>query len=201
MQLGLLDHSRWRFTFPLLCFLGGAVLLTHTHVATGLKQEFLIEVSHAGIALCAVLAGIGALAFLLLTILSNGLTAFRQTELRLEVAFPRAERLEFERRVIFPAAQLDAAAVSQYYDVLALVEKLSYAGNEAARRFLDGEIDRNAAIDWLEKRLGPYPFDSFGVLVVDNDSGMETQTMVTLGDSPYSLSEAVLVHEIGRAHV
>ncbi|GAA4087056.1 M1 family metallopeptidase [Nocardioides kongjuensis] len=51
------------------------------------------------------------------------------------------------------------------------------------------------AIDWLEKRLGPYPFDSFGVLVVDNDSGMETQTMVTLGDSPYSLSEAVLVHE------
>ena len=59
VQRGLLDHSRWRFTFPLLCFLGGAVLLTHTHVATGLKQEFLIEVSHAGIAICAVLAGIG----------------------------------------------------------------------------------------------------------------------------------------------
>ncbi|WGX97425.1 M1 family metallopeptidase [Nocardioides sp. L-11A] len=51
------------------------------------------------------------------------------------------------------------------------------------------------AIDWLERILGPYPFDSFGVLVVDNDSGMETQTMVTLGDSPYSLSAAVLVHE------
>ena len=59
VQLGKLPESRWRFTFPLLCFLGGAVLLTHTHVATGLKQEFLIEVSHAGIALCAVLAGIG----------------------------------------------------------------------------------------------------------------------------------------------
>ena len=42
-----------------LCFLGAAVLLTHTHVATGLKAEFLIEVSHAGIALFAVLAGIG----------------------------------------------------------------------------------------------------------------------------------------------
>lgn len=51
------------------------------------------------------------------------------------------------------------------------------------------------AIDWLEELLGPYPFDSFGVLVVDNESGMETQTMVTLGDSAYSLSEAVLVHE------
>ena len=59
VQLGKLPGSRWRFTFPLLCFLGGAVLLTHTHAATGLKQEFLIEVSHAGIALCAVLAGIG----------------------------------------------------------------------------------------------------------------------------------------------
>ncbi|TNM50144.1 M1 family metallopeptidase [Nocardioides albidus] len=51
------------------------------------------------------------------------------------------------------------------------------------------------AIDWLEKVLGPYPFDSFGLLVVDNESGMETQTMVTLGDTAYSLSEAVIVHE------
>ena len=69
----------------------------------------------------------------------------------IDVAFPRAERLEFERRVLFPAAQLESAVAPQYYDVLALVEKLSYAGNEAARRYLDGEIDRNAAIDWLEK--------------------------------------------------
>jgi aminopeptidase N len=52
-----------------------------------------------------------------------------------------------------------------------------------------------AAIDWLEKVLGPYPFASFGVVVVDNDSGMETQTMVTLGDTDYSLSPAVMVHE------
>ncbi len=51
------------------------------------------------------------------------------------------------------------------------------------------------AIDWLEKILGPYPFDSFGVVVVDNDSGMETQTMVTLGNTRYSLSPEVMVHE------
>ena len=73
----------------------------------------------------------------------------------IDVAFPRAERLEFERRVLFPAARLESAVAPQYYDVLALVEKLSYAGNEAARRYLDGEIDRNAAIDWLE-RYGLY---------------------------------------------
>jgi hypothetical protein len=69
----------------------------------------------------------------------------------IEVAFPRAERLEFERRVIFPAAGLDPAGVTEYYDVLALVDRLSYAGNEAARRYLNGQIGANAAADWLVK--------------------------------------------------
>jgi hypothetical protein len=69
----------------------------------------------------------------------------------IEVAFPRAERLEFERRVLFPAAGLNPENAVQYYDVLALVDKLSYAGNEAARRYLDGRIDAKAAADWLEK--------------------------------------------------
>jgi hypothetical protein len=69
----------------------------------------------------------------------------------IDVAFPRAERLEFERAVVFPAAQLRADQVSQYYEVLALVDRLSYAGNEAARRYLNGEMDRAAAVDWLEQ--------------------------------------------------
>ncbi len=59
VQAGTLAASRWRYTFPLLCFLGGAVMLTHTHTALGTKREFLIEVSHAGIAVFAMLAGIG----------------------------------------------------------------------------------------------------------------------------------------------
>src|SRR5436190_15445336 len=67
-----------------------------------------------------------------------------------EVVFTKAERLEFEQRVLFPAAQLKSETAVRYYDVLALVDRLSYAGNEAARRYLNGEIDRNAAIDWLE---------------------------------------------------
>ncbi len=73
----------------------------------------------------------------------------------IEVAFPRAERLEFERRVIFPAAGIDASEAAQYYEVLALVDQLSYAGNEAARRYLNGEIDARGAADWLE-RYGLY---------------------------------------------
>jgi hypothetical protein len=69
----------------------------------------------------------------------------------IEVAFPRSERVAFERQVIFPAAGLDPQRSARYYDVLALVDRLSYAGNEAARRYLDGEIDAPAAAAWLEK--------------------------------------------------
>ena len=69
----------------------------------------------------------------------------------IEVAFPRAERIEFERRVLFPAAGLDPSTTTQYYDVLALVDQLSYAGNEAARRYINGTIDAKGAADWLEK--------------------------------------------------
>jgi hypothetical protein len=69
----------------------------------------------------------------------------------IEVAFPRADRIEFERRVLFPAAQLEPGMAGRYYEVLGLVDQLSYAGNEAARRYLNGTIDATAAADWLEK--------------------------------------------------
>jgi aminopeptidase N len=37
------------------------------------------------------------------------------------------------------------------------------------------------AIAFLEQRFGPYPFPTGGVVVVDSESGMETQQMITLG--------------------
>ena len=55
-----------------------------------------------------------------------------------------------------------------------------------------------AGLDWLEARLGPYPFDSLGFLLVENQSGMETQTMVTLGMTEYTTSTPVLVHEMAH---
>ena len=51
-------------------------------------------------------------------------------------------------------------------------------------------------LDWIEDRLGPYPFSSLGFVVVDSTSGMETQTMITLGATDYTLSPAVVVHEM-----
>jgi hypothetical protein len=69
----------------------------------------------------------------------------------IDVAFPRQDRLAFERSTIFPAAGLDSTRAAEYYEILALVDRLSYAGNEAARRYLNGEIDAKAAAGWLEQ--------------------------------------------------
>ncbi len=54
----------------------------------------------------------------------------------------------------------------------------------------------HAAIDWIEERLGPYPFSSGGIVVTDSESAMETQTMITLGDTDYVRSAPVIVHEL-----
>jgi hypothetical protein len=69
----------------------------------------------------------------------------------IEVAFPGDERVAFEEKILFPAAGLDAARARQYYAVQALADRLAYAGNEAARRYLNGEIDAAQAVAWLEK--------------------------------------------------
>jgi hypothetical protein len=69
----------------------------------------------------------------------------------IEVAFSDAERRAFERDVLFPAAALNPARVDEYYDFHDLIDRLSYAGNEAARRYLNGEIDRQTAVQWLTR--------------------------------------------------
>lgn len=69
----------------------------------------------------------------------------------IDVAFPPAERLDLERRVIYPAAGLDPSQAERYDAVLALVDRLSYAATEAARRYLDGETTATEAADWLER--------------------------------------------------
>jgi hypothetical protein len=69
----------------------------------------------------------------------------------IEVAFPGEERVAFEHGVLFPAAGLDPARAAEYYQVQTIVDRLSYAGNEAARRYLNGTIDRAAAAAWLAR--------------------------------------------------
>jgi hypothetical protein len=69
----------------------------------------------------------------------------------IEVTFPLEERSAFERDVLCPLAGLDASRVAVYNEVLSLVDRLSYAGNEAARAYLNGAMDRMRAAEWLTR--------------------------------------------------
>jgi len=69
----------------------------------------------------------------------------------IEVAFPGETRIRFERDVLMPLAGLPVAEADRYDRVMRLSARLSYAGNEAARRYLDGSIDRAAAAAWLTR--------------------------------------------------
>ena len=68
----------------------------------------------------------------------------------IDLALPGEQRNAFERDVLFPLAGLPSSRVDEYYTVQALVRDLSYSGNEAARRYLDGQIDVAGAVEWLE---------------------------------------------------
>jgi hypothetical protein len=67
----------------------------------------------------------------------------------IEMAFSKTSRMKFEKEVLFPLANLDSSQVDLYYKVLELTDKLSYAGNEAARNYLDGNWDRDATLNYM----------------------------------------------------
>lgn len=67
----------------------------------------------------------------------------------IEVAFPAEERTAYEQRALFPLAGLDPAEAPRYYAVQRSMDRLAYAGNEAARRYLEGRLDRDGAARWL----------------------------------------------------
>ncbi len=67
----------------------------------------------------------------------------------IEVVFTPEERVGFERDVLFPLAGLDTARVELYYRIHQEYMKLAYAGNEAARGYLDGIMTKEQAIEWL----------------------------------------------------
>jgi hypothetical protein len=68
----------------------------------------------------------------------------------IEVAFPGEERIQFERDVLFPLTGLDPELTERYYFLHGLAAKLSYAGNEAARDYLDGKMTKVQAAEWLQ---------------------------------------------------
>jgi len=79
----------------------------------------------------------------------QGMIAEGSANFGVDVVFPEEERAEFERAFLFPLAGLDPDAAGPYERVRKLADRLAYAGNEAARRYLDGEMDAKSAADWL----------------------------------------------------
>ena len=59
--------------------------------------------------------------------------------------------MKYEKEVLYPLAGLDPSKAEQYFEIEELRNKLSLAGNEAARAYLDGEITREAAAEWLQR--------------------------------------------------
>jgi hypothetical protein len=100
----------------------------------------------------------------------------------IEVAFPGKERLAYERDVLFPLAGLDPTRAAKYYAIQSIMAKLSYAGNEAARRYLNGEINRDQAARWLVKYTLASPeraqqrvrfFDQYRSYVINYNFGQD----------------------------
>ena len=69
----------------------------------------------------------------------------------IDVAFPANERVQFEKETLYPLAGLDPMDAERFHRVQQLSAKASYAGNEAARRYLNGEINAAQAAEWLTK--------------------------------------------------
>jgi hypothetical protein len=59
----------------------------------------------------------------------------------IDMAFPSVERVAFERDSLFPLAGLDTALAERNAAARQVMERLNYARNEVARRYLDGEVD------------------------------------------------------------
>ena len=100
----------------------------------------------------------------------------------IEVAFPGDERAAFERDVLYPLAGLDPSQASSYARVQALVDRVSYAGNEAARLYLNGTSDRKQATAWLSQYAMMSPvraeqrtrfFDAYRSYVINYNLGKD----------------------------
>jgi hypothetical protein len=66
-----------------------------------------------------------------------------------ELAFPEALRLNFERE-LFDLAGFDSRQVETYDRVTRAAKVLAPAAIEAARRYLDGRMDANSTANWLQ---------------------------------------------------
>lgn len=100
----------------------------------------------------------------------------------IELTFPGEERAAFESNTLFPVCGFSPSDAEAYYHIHELTQKLAYAGNEAARGYLDKTMDRETAVSWLtdyglftreraEQRLRF--FDAYRSYVINYNLGLD----------------------------
>jgi len=100
----------------------------------------------------------------------------------IDVAFPGEERVEYEKEFLFPLVGLDSAEADEYYEILHLFDQLSFARNEASRKYYDGEFTKEELQNWLVKYCLNTPeraaksvdfIDFFGSYVINYNYGKQ----------------------------
>ena len=71
----------------------------------------------------------------------------------IDLAFPAGSKADTERDVLMPIAEIAVPADDRYWQLLAAIERASGARLTIAQQYLDGEIDRKAAIALTQKYL------------------------------------------------
>ena len=71
----------------------------------------------------------------------------------IDLAFPAAERLAFERDTLYPIAGIDPKSAPAFWKMQQMTEALSGARLTIAKMYLDGEITRPQAIELTQKYL------------------------------------------------
>ena len=100
----------------------------------------------------------------------------------IELAFPGDEKTRFEKETLYPLAGLDPAGAEKYQKVLDLLAQLKFAENIVAREYIDGDIDRDEAIERFQKYTAMSPekaaqrvqfVDTYGAYVINYNWGKQ----------------------------
>ncbi|MCX7736264.1 MAG: hypothetical protein N2319_06085 [Candidatus Kapabacteria bacterium] len=68
-----------------------------------------------------------------------------------DLAFEENEKINFEKNVLFPLAGINPSQYELYKKILYYIKKLSFISVETARRYLNGNLTMEQAIEWLMK--------------------------------------------------
>ncbi len=68
----------------------------------------------------------------------------------IEICFSESDKLEFEKNVICKIAGIDPSNLEKYNRILELRRKLKFMGSTIAKRYLDGNLKKDFALDWIK---------------------------------------------------